>query len=95
MDITGLDIGVLMTGIGAIIKSFHSDRNSSEQKKVLEARCDALEKRLNDGDRRFEIVDTKIDRALDKIDKASDKISSVDKGVSSMASFFKGKGFDI
>ena len=90
MDVTGLDIGVLMTGIGAIVKSFHSDRNSSEQKKVLEARCDALEKRLNDGDRRFEI-----DRALDKIDKASDKISSVDKGVSSMASFFKGRGFDI
>ena len=33
MDITGLDIGSFMTGIGAIIKSFHSDRKSDSAKK--------------------------------------------------------------
>lgn len=95
MDITGLDIGALVAGVGAVLKSFHSDRNSNESKKAMEARCDALEKRLNDGDHRFEIIDSKIDKTLDKVDKAFDKIGDVDKGVSSMVSFFKGKGFDI
>lgn len=34
MDITGLDIGALVAGIGAVLKSLHSDRNSSESKKL-------------------------------------------------------------
>lgn len=69
MDITGLDIGVLMTGIGAIIKSFHSDRKSDSAKKNLDERMSVIEndirhhdKRLDDGDSNFKILDQKIDR---------------------------------
>lgn len=69
MDITGLDIGVLMTGIGAIIKSFHSDRKSDSAKKTLDERMSVIEndirhhdKRLDDGDSNFKILDQKIDR---------------------------------
>lgn len=88
MDITGLDVGALVAGIGAVLKSLHSDHNSSESKKALDARCDALEKRLNDGDRRFSGIEQKMDKALDKI-------GDVDKGVASIVSFMKGKGLDI
>lgn len=69
MDITGLDIGVFMTGIGAIIKSFHSDRKSDSAKKTLDERISVIEndirhhdKRLDDGDSNFKVLDQKIDR---------------------------------
>lgn len=69
MDITGLDIGAFMTGIGAIIKSFHSDRKSDSAKKNLDERMSVIEndirhhdKRLDDGDSNFKILDQKIDR---------------------------------
>lgn len=69
MDITGLDIGVFMTGLGAIIKSLHSDRKTDSVKKGLDERMAVLEndlrhhdKRLNDGDSNFRILDQKIDR---------------------------------
>lgn len=69
MDITGLDIGAFMTGIGAIIKSFHSDRKSDSAKKTLDERISVIEndirhhdKRLDDGDSNFKILDQKIDR---------------------------------
>ena len=68
MDITGLDIGAFMTGIGAIIKSFHSDRKSDSAKKNLDERMSVIEndirhhaKRLDDGDSNFKILDQKID----------------------------------
>ena len=69
MDITGLDIGAFMTGIGAILKSFHSDRNLDSAKKTLDERMSVIEndirhhdKRLDDGDSNFKILDQKIDR---------------------------------
>jgi len=69
LDITGLDIGVFMTGIGAIIKSFHSDRKSDSAKKTLDERISVIEndirhhdKRLDDGDSNFKVLDQKIDR---------------------------------
>ena len=69
MDITGIDIGVFMTGIGAILKSLHSDRKTDSAKKNLDERIAVLEndlkhhdKRLNDGDSNFRILDQKIDR---------------------------------
>lgn len=69
MDITGLDIGAFMTGIGAIIKSFHSDRKSDSAKKTLDERISVIEndirhhdKRLDDGDSNFKVLDQKIDR---------------------------------
>ena len=34
MDITGLDIGALLAGIGGIAKSLHSDRKAEEAKKA-------------------------------------------------------------
>lgn len=69
MDITGIDIGVFMTGIGAVLKSLHSDRKTDSAKKNLDERIAVLEndlkhhdKRLNDGDSNFKILDQKIDR---------------------------------
>ena len=69
MDITGLDIGAFMTGIGAILKSLHSDRTSDSAKKTLDERMSVIEndirhhdKRLDDGDSNFKILDQKIDR---------------------------------
>ena len=69
MDSTGLDIGAFMTGIGAIIKSFHSDRKSDSAKKTLDERISVIEndirhhdKRLDDGDSNFKVLDQKIDR---------------------------------
>lgn len=69
MDITGLDIGAFMTGLGAIIKCLHSDRKTDSAKKGLDERMAVLEndlkhhdKRLNDGDSNFKILDQKIDR---------------------------------
>lgn len=58
-----------MTGIGAILKSFHSDRKSDSAKKTLDERMSVIEndirhhdKRLDDGDSNFKILDQKIDR---------------------------------
>jgi hypothetical protein len=58
-----------MTGIGAIIKSFHSDRKSDSAKKTLDERISVIEndirhhdKRLDDGDSNFKVLDQKIDR---------------------------------
>jgi hypothetical protein len=69
LDVTGLDIGAFMTGIGAIIKSFHSDRKSDSTKKTLDERMSVIEndirhhdKRLDDGDSNFKVLDQKIDR---------------------------------
>lgn len=69
MDITGIDIGVILTGVGAILKSLHSDRKVDSSKKNIDERMAVLEndikhhdKRLNDGDSNFKILDQKIDR---------------------------------
>ncbi|MBR2863728.1 MAG: hypothetical protein IKB97_09325 [Bacteroidaceae bacterium] len=69
MDITGIDIGVFMTGIVAVLKSLHSDRKTDSAKKNLDERIAVLEndlkhhdKRLDDGDSNFKILDQKIDR---------------------------------
>lgn len=69
MDVTGIDIGVFMTGIGTILKSLHSDRKIDSAKKNLDERIAVLEndlkhhdKRLDDGDSNFKILDQKIDR---------------------------------
>jgi len=69
MDVTGIDIGVLMAGVGAILKSLHSDRKVDSSKKNIDERIAVLEndlkhhdKRLNDGDSNFKILDQKIDR---------------------------------
>lgn len=69
MDITGLDIGALVAGVGAILKSLHSDHKSDSTKKTLDERMSVIEndirhhdKRLDDGDSNFKILDQKIDR---------------------------------
>ena len=38
MDITGIDIGVILTGVGAILKSLHSDRKVDSSKKNIDER---------------------------------------------------------
>lgn len=69
MDITGIDVGMFFTGVGAIIKCLHSDRKTDGVKKGLDERMAVLEndlkhhdKRLDDGDMGFKILDQKIDR---------------------------------
>ena len=69
MDITGLDIGALLAGIGGIAKSLHSDRKAEEAKKGLDERMAVIEndmrhhdKRLDDGDSNFKVLDQKMDR---------------------------------
>ena len=69
MDITGIDIGAFLTGIGALLKSYHSDRKTDNAKKGMDERMAVLEndmrhhdKRLDDGDSNFKVLDQKIDR---------------------------------
>ena len=69
MDITGLDIGALVASLGAVLKSFRSDRKSDLDKKNIDERISVIEndirhhdKRLDDGDSNFKILDQKIDR---------------------------------
>lgn len=69
MDITGMDIGALLAGLGGLAKSLHSDRKAEEAKKGMDERMAVLEndmrhhdKRLDDGDSNFKVLDQKIDR---------------------------------
>ena len=69
MDITGIDIGALIAGLGALSKSLHSDRKAEEAKKGLDERMALIEnnmrhhdKRLDDGDSNFKVLDQKMDR---------------------------------
>lgn len=69
MDITGLDIGALLAGLGGLAKSLHSDRKADNAKKGMDERMAVLEndmrhhdKRLDDGDSNFKVLDQKIDR---------------------------------
>ena len=69
MDITGVDIGVLVAAIGSITKAFHSDHKTDTTKKGLDERIASLEshakftdKRLDDGDASFKNFDAKLDR---------------------------------
>lgn len=69
MDITGLDIGALLTGIGGLVKAFHSDHKADSVKKgvdermaVLETKMQHHDKRLDDGDSAFRTLDAKMDR---------------------------------
>ena len=69
MDITGIDIGALIAGLGGLAKSLHSDRKAEEDKKGLDERMAVIEndmrhhdKRLDDGDSNFKVLDQKMDR---------------------------------
>lgn len=76
MDITGFDIGALVTAIGAVAKALHSDskvkavesdrvdskRGINERFAVLEERLKHTDKRLDDGDAAFKTLDAKMDR---------------------------------
>ena len=69
MDITGIDIGALIAGLGGLAKSLHSDRKAEEAKKGLDERMAVIEndmrhhdKRLDDGDSNFKVLNQKMDR---------------------------------
>lgn len=69
MDITGIDIGALIAGLGGLAKSLHSDRKAEDAKKGLDERMAVIEndmrhhdKRLDDGDSNFKVLDQKMDR---------------------------------
>lgn len=83
MDITGIDIGAFLTGIGALLKSYHSDRKTDNAKKGMDERMAVLEndilhhdKRLNDGDSNFKVLDQKIDGLRQTFDNRFDGLSS-------------------
>lgn len=69
MDITGIDIGALVAALGAVLKSFHSDRKVDDSKKGMDERIAVIEnqikhhdRRLDDGDSNFKVLDQKMDR---------------------------------
>ena len=69
MDITGIDIGALVAALGAVLKSFHSDRKADDSKKGMDERIAVIEnqikhhdRRLDDGDSNFKVLDQKMDR---------------------------------
>lgn len=69
MDITGIDIGAFVAALGAVLKSFHSDRKSDDCKKGMDERIAVIEnqikhhdRRLDDGDSSFKVLDQKMDR---------------------------------
>lgn len=69
MDITGIDIGALVAALGAVLKSFHSDRKTEDSKKGMNERIAVIEnqikhhdRRLDDGDSNFKVLDQKMDR---------------------------------
>lgn len=84
MDITGLDIGALLAGLGGLAKSLHSDRAAASAKKGLEERCAILERRLDDGERRFSTNEIKIDKLMDKV-------GEIDKNVATILGYMKGR----
>lgn len=91
MDVTGIDIGALIAGIGGLVKGLHSDRVTASSKKTLDERCTQIEgqlknheQRLDAGERKFELSDAKMDRVLDRI-------TDVDKNVSTILGYMKGK----
>jgi len=88
MDVTGIDIGALLVGIGGLIKSFRSDSAAKESKKSLEERCSILERRLDEGDKHFDGIDVKMDKLMEKV-------VDIDKGMTSIISYMKGKGFPL
>lgn len=88
MDVTGIDVGALLVGIGGLIKNFRSDSVAKESKKSIEERCSVLERRLDDGDRRFAGIDSKMDKLMEKV-------VEIDKGMTSIISYMKGKGFPL
>lgn len=91
MDVTGIDIGAMIAGIGGLLKSLHSDRVTASSKKTLEERCTTMEgqlksyeQRLDAGERRFESQDAKMDKVLDRL-------TDVDKNVSTILGYMKGR----
>lgn len=69
MDITGIDIGALIAGLGGLAKSLHSDRKAEGLRRGLDERIAVIEndvrhhdKRLDDGDSNFKVLDQKMDR---------------------------------
>lgn len=69
MDITGIDIGTLVAALGAVLKSYHSDKKADDSKKGIDERIAVIEnqikhhdRRLDDGDSNFKVLDQKMDR---------------------------------
>lgn len=62
MDITGIDIGALVAALGAVLKSYHSDRKADERIAVIENQIKHHDRRLDDGDSNFKVLDQKMDR---------------------------------
>ena len=79
MDVTGIDVGALLVGLGSLIKVFRSDNAAKESKKSLEERCSILERRLDEGDKRFDGIDVKMDKLMEKV-------VDIDKGMTSIIS---------
>lgn len=77
MDVTGLDIGALLAGLGGLVKSLHSDRATASAKKGLEERCAVLERRLDDGEKRFSSNEAKMDKLMDKVGEIGENVATI------------------
>lgn len=86
MDITGIDIGALIAGLGGLAKSLHSDRAAASAKKGMDERMAVIEqqikhhdRRLDDGDSAFKQLDGKIDRMNENLNQLIGEIRATSK----------------
>lgn len=88
VDISGLDIGLVITNVAALLKAIQSnarardiedDRKATKEnldvwKREVEMKLEAHAQSLAEGNARFEKSDAKMDQVEKKIDEANSKI---------------------
>lgn len=88
IDVSGLDIGAIIAGVGGLLKAFQSDARArdieDDRKKVkesldvwkreVEMKLEAHDHSLQAGNERFDKSDKKMDDIIDKMNDANSKI---------------------
>lgn len=77
MDITGIDIGALIAGLGGLAKSLHSDRKAGETKKGLDERMAVIENDMRHHDKRLDDVDSNFKTLSQKMDRNNELLNQL------------------
>lgn len=91
VDISGLDIGLVITNVAALLKAIQSnarardiedDRKATKEnldvwKREVEMKLEAHTKSLDDGNARFDKTEAKMDQINNKLDETSSKIDKL------------------
>lgn len=77
MDITGIDIGALIAGLGGLAKSLHSDRKAEEAKKGLDERMAVIENDMRHHDKRLDDVDSNFKTLSQKMDRNNELLNQL------------------